>query len=68
MGVHTTASTIPGGLTPICNCCGVSLCWDISEEEYDERPGFWDAWQCRDCRDFGEVQMSQQVVTPIVGA
>lgn len=49
MGVHKTASTLPGGLTPICNCCGVSLCWDISQEDYDELPSFWEAWICRDC-------------------
>ena len=49
MGTHTTASTLPGALTPICNSCGVSLCWDISDEDYAEDKGFWDEWCCRDC-------------------
>jgi hypothetical protein len=49
MGTAITASTIPGGVTPICNDCGVALCWDISDEEYAARPKFWDNWICRDC-------------------
>jgi hypothetical protein len=40
---------MPGGLTPICDSCGISLCWDIGEEEYHEAKAFWDAWVCRDC-------------------
>jgi hypothetical protein len=38
-----------GGVTPICNRCGVSLCWDISTHEYGEAKRFWDAWICQDC-------------------
>ncbi len=57
MGVHRTASTLAGGLTPICNECGVSLCWDIAQDEYDETPAFWDAWTCRDCN--GGAAMSR---------
>ena len=49
MGVHISPSTIDGGVTPICNECGISLCWDISEEEYTEQKGFWDEWLCKDC-------------------
>jgi len=45
MGVHITASTIPGGLTPICNKCGISLCWDISDEEYKEAVDFREKWK-----------------------
>lgn len=37
------------GYTPICNLCGVTLCWDISEEEYLELLDFWDAWCCKEC-------------------
>ena len=51
MGVHTCHSTMPGGVTPICNDCGVSLCWDISNEQYAEAKGFWEDWICRDCND-----------------
>lgn len=49
MGVTVTPSTMSGGLTPICNQCGVCLCWDISEEEYAEDKRFWDEWICQDC-------------------
>lgn len=49
MGVHQHAGTMPGAVTPICNECGVSLCWDIAEEEYHQHIGFWDAWICQDC-------------------
>ena len=38
-----------GGVTPICKECGVSLCWDISDEDYKEASAFWDAWICKDC-------------------
>jgi hypothetical protein len=49
MGVSVNPGTIPGGYTPICNLCGVSLCWDISEEEYSEDQYYWDQWICREC-------------------
>lgn len=49
MGVHVGLGTMPGGLTPICEDCGVCLCWDISEEEYLRNKAFWDAWCCEEC-------------------
>ena len=49
MGVHKAPRTMPGDLTPICNECGVYLCWDISEEEYLTRREFWDEWRCKEC-------------------
>jgi hypothetical protein len=49
MGVHRIKSTMLGGVTPICSDCGVSLCWDISDEEYEERAAFWDGWRCQEC-------------------
>ena len=49
MGVHEHGGTMPGALTPICNRCGISLCWDISVDEYERQKGFWDSWICRDC-------------------
>ena len=49
MGVHVHPGTLPGSVTPICNDCGVALCWDISDEEYQEAKTFWDAWICQDC-------------------
>ena len=38
-----------GECQPICDCCGVSLCWSISDVDYLEYKGFWDVWKCRDC-------------------
>lgn len=49
MGVHIHGGTLVGALTPICNECCIALCWDISEEEYEERKLFWDAWTCDEC-------------------
>lgn len=51
MGVHRHRGTPEGALTPICNSCGISLCWDIAEEEYVEAREFWDRWTCQDCRE-----------------
>lgn len=49
MGVHIRPSTLAGGLTPICNDCGISLCWDISDQEYEEKKSFWNEWRCSEC-------------------
>ncbi len=49
MGVHVHHGTMPGGVTPICNDCGIALCWDISDADYAEATAFWDAWICQDC-------------------
>lgn len=49
MGVHVHHGTMPEGKTPICNECGVSLCFDISDDEYSLNQTFWDNWICRDC-------------------
>lgn len=49
MGVHRHGSTPEGALTPICENCGVSLCWDIGRTEYLEAKAFWDIWKCEDC-------------------
>ena len=49
MGVHKHGGTMPGAVTPICNDCGVSLCWDIGIDEYQQDKSFWDAWICQDC-------------------
>jgi len=49
MGIKVSGSTLPGGVTPVCNACGVALCWDISEGEYAQDRAFWDAWRCREC-------------------
>jgi hypothetical protein len=38
-------------MTPICNNCGICLCWDISEFEYLSEKEFWDAWICQECNN-----------------
>ena len=37
------------GYTPTCDRCGIALCWDISEYEYEEDQEFWDNWVCKNC-------------------
>lgn len=49
MGVHRHGGTPIGAVTPICDECCVSLCWDIGIEEYEDAKPFWDAWICQDC-------------------
>jgi hypothetical protein len=49
MGVIHRPSSLGDALTPICNACGVTLCWDIWEGEYEEAKFFWDNWLCQDC-------------------
>jgi hypothetical protein len=49
MGATKGPGTMPGALTPICNDCGIALCWDIAEEEYFQNSRFWDAWKCEIC-------------------
>jgi len=49
MAITRVNSTMPGAVTPICNTCGILLCWDISEEEYQDDKAFWDDWICQDC-------------------
>lgn len=49
MAVTTGPGTMSGGVTPTCDDCGVSLCWDVSRTDYIEAKAFWDAWRCRDC-------------------
>lgn len=56
MGIHVHRGTMPGGVTPICNECGISLCWDISNEDFERAKAFWDAWICVDCN--GGVPLS----------
>lgn len=56
MGVSIYNATMPGAVTPTCDQCGVRLCWDISDEQYQFEKLFWDAWVCEDCN--GGVPMS----------
>lgn len=49
MGITTHGGTMDGGVTPTCNNCGISLCWDISRTEYLSARAFWEAWTCQEC-------------------
>lgn len=49
MGVTLVNSTLDGGVTPICEDCGIMLCYDISLDEYLEAKEFWDKWRCSEC-------------------
>lgn len=62
MGLTATPGTMPGAMTPICNRCGVLLCWDIDEDEADENAGFWDAWVCEDCNGGTPMSLVDWVV------
>lgn len=48
MGV-LPSTTFIGDFTPICEDCGIRLCWDISREDYAKAQPFWDAWKCQEC-------------------
>lgn len=37
------------GWQPICNDCGIPLCWLLSSEQYIESKPFWENWMCEDC-------------------
>lgn len=49
MGLIVTPSTMPGGQTPICNDCGILLCWDLDDETATAQAAFWNAWRCETC-------------------
>lgn len=51
MGVTITNGTLPGGMTPVCSCCGSAESWDISEEEYQQSTPYWDSRVCKDCAE-----------------
>jgi len=34
---------------PICDDCGIALCWSISEREYLIIKDYWDTWKCDVC-------------------
>jgi hypothetical protein len=49
MGVYIHRGTMDGGVTPICNECMISLCFDVSDTEYETCKQFWDSWICQEC-------------------
>jgi hypothetical protein len=34
---------------PICDLCGIALCYTVNEYEYLKDKIFWDAWTCQNC-------------------
>jgi len=69
MAALKTRSTMPGGVTPHCNDCGVALYWDVDDEEYIHAKQFWDDWTCKECN--GGISLSltewklQQLPLPV---
>jgi hypothetical protein len=59
MGVHVHRGTMVGALTPICNACNISLCWDIGEDQYEQDKQFWDNWTCQDCNGGQKLSRKQ---------
>jgi hypothetical protein len=51
------STTFECGYTPVCDDCGIFLCWDISDEEYERDRAFWDSWRCKSCNR--DVPMSR---------
>lgn len=39
----------PDGWQPICNDCGISLCFVITDVEYERTKDFWEQWRCIYC-------------------
>jgi hypothetical protein len=61
MGVSFRLFEYTGGITPMCDDCGVALCWDIDELEYLENKGFWDDWICQDCNGGIPLSLKQWI-------
>lgn len=53
------SSQFSEGYTPICEECGLTLCWDISEDDYLEYKPFWDTWRCKYCNPNWEGQLKR---------
>jgi len=49
MGVVASKSFPNSAVQPVCSSCGIYLCYDIGNEEYNENKEFWDDWECSEC-------------------
>lgn len=49
MGVVESKQFPLDAVTPVCSSCGIYLCFDIGNEEYNDNIEFWDNWECKDC-------------------
>lgn len=54
MGITVLNNSDLDEVRPICNDCGILLCWGISITEYEEREAFWNAWRCEYCIKYEE--------------
>jgi hypothetical protein len=45
--------------TPVCNSCGIHLCWDLEGFQYENEKPFWDEWECRDCNSEYEGSLTR---------
>jgi hypothetical protein len=40
------------GWQPICNDCGICLCFVITDQEYERTKDFWEQWCCSQCDSY----------------
>lgn len=59
MGVGTLRRTEEDCITPICNDCGIVLCYDISLEDYSDSKEFWDNWICKECNSGNALSLKK---------
>ena len=38
-----------GEYQPVCDSCGIALCWSLTEREYRRTSSFWNIWECSSC-------------------
>lgn len=57
------SKTFADGFTPVCNACGVHLCWDIGPDEYAKSWQFWTRWCCESCNG-GQDMNSKSFTAP----
>lgn len=49
MGVYEIDEGLGYEYKPICNKCGINLCYSLSFVEYLENKDYWDNWCCLEC-------------------
>lgn len=52
-----------GGLTPICNECGICESYEIAHENYNEHPDYWENRRCPECIEY--ESKGHRLVLPI---
>jgi hypothetical protein len=41
--------TESGDYQPICQDCGIALCWTLDWFSYEDHKDYWDRWKCETC-------------------